>query len=169
MTNDIRKKWWYHRNNAKRKGVNSHLTFEDYCKKLEEANITADDIGTGIDKYHLGRIGDEGDYTIDSCRFITHRQNRQEKIDNGHNDYAAINLSKFLKGKTKETSEWIAKSAITRSKFFVATSPSGEIIKGRNLKQFCKENDLTHGLMSMVATGKVPHHKGWKVRYVDHH
>jgi hypothetical protein len=46
-------------------------------------------------------------------------------------------------------------------KEFVILSPSGEVIKGKNIKLFCKENNLNQGNFSNVLLGKRKSHKGY--------
>jgi len=46
-------------------------------------------------------------------------------------------------------------------KEFVVLSPSGEVIKGKNIKLFCKENNLNQGNFSNVILGKRKSHKGY--------
>jgi hypothetical protein len=46
-------------------------------------------------------------------------------------------------------------------KEFVVLSPSGEVIKGKNIKLFCKENNLSQGNFSNVLLGKRKSHKGY--------
>ena len=59
------------------------LTWQDVAQLLDEAGITVDDIGRGSDQYNLARYGDTGPYTIGNCRFITKRENIQER-DHSH-------------------------------------------------------------------------------------
>lgn len=58
---------------------NSTLTFEDYLKKLKDANIRPTDVGLAIDSYNLSRYNDTGPYTKDSCRFILKKDNLNEQ------------------------------------------------------------------------------------------
>jgi hypothetical protein len=46
-------------------------------------------------------------------------------------------------------------------KEFVVLSPSGEVIRGKNIKLFCKENNLSQGNFSNVLLGKRKSHKGY--------
>lgn len=57
----------------------SNLEVEDVYALLEEAGITIWDVGTGADQYVLGRYNDVGDYEIGNCRFITKKENAQER------------------------------------------------------------------------------------------
>lgn len=90
------------KSSAKQRGLTSPLTFEDYLIKIKEAGITEpNQLGSFSGQYHLGRLGDVGDYEIDNCRFITSNQNHREAHANGRNDA----LYEKLRGETKETSE----------------------------------------------------------------
>ena len=57
----------------------STLTFEQYLNKLAEAGIRPEDVGTSPHQYNLSRFKDEGPYTVESCRFITRRENLAEQ------------------------------------------------------------------------------------------
>lgn len=48
-------------------------------------------------------------------------------------------------------------------KEFVILSPSGEVIKGKNIKLFCKENNLSQGNLTNVILGKRKSHKGYTI------
>jgi hypothetical protein len=51
----------------------------------------------------------------------------------------------------------------THSRNWIVKHKDGRIFKIKNLKQFCRENDLHHGNMSELAAGKGHRksHKGW--------
>lgn len=76
-------------NNARFAGVHCLLTFHEYCLLVKEAGLKSSDLGYSGRGYDLARIGDEGDYTYGNCRFITHRQNTQER------QYSETALSKM--------------------------------------------------------------------------
>lgn len=65
----------------KSKAAEFTLTKKEMRMLLDEADITAHDIGIGKEKYCLGRIGDVGPYAYGNCRFITNEQNRKEVHD----------------------------------------------------------------------------------------
>jgi group I intron endonuclease len=44
------------------------------------------------------------------------------------------------------------------------TFPNGEIKIIKNLRKFCRDNNLNHGHMLFVSTGKRKHHKGFKCK-----
>ena len=50
------------------------------------------------------------------------------------------------------------------SKNWEFISPSGELFIIKNKAEFCRENNLTPNLLTLVAQGKQTHHKGWKCR-----
>ena len=47
------------------------------------------------------------------------------------------------------------------SKEFAFISPEGEIVKGKNIQKFCRENDLSRTCINRVIRGTRSHHKGW--------
>lgn len=51
--------------------------------------------------------------------------------------------------------------------YWIVTSPEGEEIKIRGLRQFCREHGLNHNAMSSVANGLHHTHKGWKCRKAE--
>ncbi len=51
-----------------------------------------------------------------------------------------------------------------RAKSFMFLNPKGEEIEIYNLRQFCRDNDLNHRVMSAVNSGKANQHKGWTVK-----
>jgi hypothetical protein len=66
--------------NAKKEGLQVLLTFEEYLYKAYEAKIECpSQIGVKTSQYQLARIEDKGNYTKDSCRFLTKKQNEEEK------------------------------------------------------------------------------------------
>ena len=48
------------------------------------------------------------------------------------------------------------------SKDFIFKSPNGDIVSGKNLTEFCKQNNLNQGAMWSVLNGKIKSHKGYK-------
>lgn len=66
------------KSNAKRKGIEFLLSYEQYVHLVESAGLVASDIGRK-GGYDLARYGDEGPYSIDNCRFITHGDNIRER------------------------------------------------------------------------------------------
>jgi hypothetical protein len=48
------------------------------------------------------------------------------------------------------------------AKEFVLKSPTGEIIYGKNIRKFCRENNLDHRVITKVLSDKYPHSKSYK-------
>lgn len=75
------KNWQNLKAGAKRVGRVCTLSFEEYTNLAVKAGMkSADQIGKNKDDdYQMGRIGDRGDYVWGNCRFITKRQNLEER------------------------------------------------------------------------------------------
>ena len=161
-------KWRQLKVNAKQKGNTCLLSFDQYVTIAKESGLkSVSEIGTSIDSYQMGRIGDVGNYEVGSCRFITHRKNLQERRENGGDASGASNRVDKLKGQTKHTMDGFARMANANSRDFKATHESGLVVEGRNLREFCKENDLNVEQMYLICAGKrKTAHKGWKGEYV---
>ena len=71
--------WKKKKTAAEHVGLPFLLSGAEMSQLFTEAGITAADIGTGSQQYCLGRYGDSGGYEMDNCRFITARENHQEK------------------------------------------------------------------------------------------
>jgi group I intron endonuclease len=50
---------------------------------------------------------------------------------------------------------------ISNSNYWLVTLPSGETIKLKGLKKFCKDNNLSSGNMSRLASGNIKYYKGY--------
>jgi hypothetical protein len=61
----------------------------------------------------------------------------------------------------KQTEEHKLKRAQKKSKEFTLLDPYGKIVSGKNVSQFCKDNDLNKRHIFNVLSGKRKHHKGW--------
>jgi hypothetical protein len=48
-------------------------------------------------------------------------------------------------------------------KEYLLLSPEGEIVKVRNMKEFCKDKPLHTSRMSLLVTGKITNYNGWKL------
>ncbi|MEA5447582.1 NUMOD3 domain-containing DNA-binding protein [Leptolyngbya sp. CCNP1308] len=57
----------------------------------------------------------------------------------------------------------IEKIRKVNSKSFRLLSPSGEIVEGSNLREFCRQNDLNPGNMCQLNQGKIKSAKGWRL------
>lgn len=63
--------------NAKKQGIEMYLSLAEFQLLLDEAGITANDIG--VLGFHLARYNDEGPYAYGNCRFIHYYKNIEEK------------------------------------------------------------------------------------------
>lgn len=77
MRNLLKIKYKNKQTNATKEGIGFCLTFAEYELLMNKAGITISDIG--IKGYHLARFRDQGDYTVDNCRFIPYLENYREK------------------------------------------------------------------------------------------
>jgi hypothetical protein len=164
---------WYakysiHQRNARVRGLESELSFEQYLSKAVQAGIDAPDgIGTNTGQFVLGRVGDVGNYTVDSCRFITTTQNLQEATENGRRAIAGPKIAATKIGRTKENHPGTASQADKLAKEFVLVDPTGVEHRGKNLKEFCDQRDLEARALYSVFAGRRSHHKGWTGKYVQ--
>jgi hypothetical protein len=71
----------------------------------------------------------------------------------------------FFEGKT-HTKESKQKISNTKSKEWMITNPNGEVLKVRNLVQFCRGNNLSSSAMRQISIGNRNHHKGYKCKRV---
>lgn len=160
---DIWQTKWMALKNRTYSGVGCSLTFEDYVSLAKQAGLTSpDQIGLSSYQYHMARYGDKGSYSLDNCRFIPVRQNQLERIMNGGTQSVKDKLS----SRNKHNDANVARVSNKISKDFRLVAPDGSVHFGRNLKEFCKENNIPYGNMSMVCNGKLVHTKGWTGSYV---
>lgn len=146
-------KWSHLKTSASYAKKECNLTFEDYTKIAAESGIKSpDQIDRTLDSYCLGRIGDIGPYEIGNCRFITHRQNHKERINNG--------------GSSKIKS-MIKNNGGTNRRRFRLVSPEGKIFIDSNLSKFCSNNALNKFNMFRVCKGISDSHKGWTGEYIE--
>jgi len=68
-------------------------------------------------------------------------------------------------GKYKRTDE-IKDKLISNVENWKLISPSGKIIIVKNLKKFCKENNLNYATMHAVSRGKRKQYKKWKCQKI---
>jgi hypothetical protein len=76
------------------------------------------------------------------------------------------NRSNAQRGK-KRSAESVKKTTEKNSKEYVITTPNGETLRIRNLREFCRNNDLKSPTMCAVLRGAQTHHKGYKIRLPD--
>lgn len=88
---------------------------------------------------------------------------RIHNLSLGNFYYVIAGKRKSHKGWTLPETKFTGADAISQSmsKEFTIKSPNGEIIKGKNISKFCKENNLSSSHICNVIKGKVKSHKGW--------
>ena len=88
------------RNNAKKEGIECLLSYDEFCFLVEQAGLKSSDLGFSGKKYVLARYNDEGNYTINNCRFITHHENMMErKISIKAHNSSSKNIQKYNKNR----------------------------------------------------------------------
>jgi hypothetical protein len=183
-TNDWNQKYRNHLVNARKRGLESDLTFEDYLDLIVDAGIAEpSSVGRSLNQFQLGRLGDTGNYTKSSCRFITAEQNILEKKQNGGTANVGKKSGEWRRGLTKETNETIARQAASMTgrtkethagvaaqaaklaKNFVLTAPDGTVHTGNNVSEFSDRHGLNKFSLYNVFSGKQSNHKGWTGHY----
>lgn len=92
--------------NAKKEGLTCDLTYDEYCKLVYDAGIVSSKLGFTGDNYVLARFNDFGNYTLNNCRFITHKENMQEqRISEKSRKSSMINVEKLIESNSKLTFE----------------------------------------------------------------
>ena len=96
-------KWLCKKNNAKLEGVDFYLTFDEYWKLKDEANLKTEDLGFSGKGYVLARYNDKGPYKYGNCRFITQSQNAKEKrVTEKSRKASSLNMKKLNAKRTSE-------------------------------------------------------------------
>ena len=63
----------------------------------------------------------------------------------------------------KQTEEHKFKKALKLAREFTLVDPYGRIVTGKNVSQFCRDNNLSSCHIFSVISGKRNHHKGWTI------
>jgi DNA invertase Pin-like site-specific DNA recombinase len=94
LNNDgkLKKKFSNKKADAKNRNIDFNLSFNDYCNLMIKVNIKSSDVNPR--GFHLSRIGDKGDYSIENCRFVWFKENQKEMISH--------NRDKFIKHGQKQ-------------------------------------------------------------------
>jgi len=73
--------YWKHKKKAtkQRHAIDWKLSGKELMQLLDDAGITHDDVGRSSSSYQLARYEDTGDYAVGNCRYITLRENIQER------------------------------------------------------------------------------------------
>ena len=175
------KKYITQQKSSSKRGLENSLTFTDYLELAHDAGIISPKmIGRSIDSFQLGRIMDSGGYHRDNVRFITFRENIDEKVISGVTQRAALKMrgrtketcsglqsaSEKKKGRTKSNHEGICSCAMQKSRAFLIYN-STELYIGRNMQSCCNILGLRSGCLSLVLHGCRKSHKGFKGRWLS--
>ena len=95
-----------------------------------------------------------------------HSQATKDKISKAnkgrkHSKEFILKLSQIHKNK-KLSSTQIQQIIENNSKHYKLLSPEGNIIEGKNIKDFCRNNKLAYRKLCLVLKNKRKHHKGWR-------
>jgi hypothetical protein len=77
INRDVKNKYRWHRNNAKRRNILFNLTLEEWCNLWEQSGKW-EQRGRGKDSYVMSRIGDEGPYEVGNVVIKTQAENAKE-------------------------------------------------------------------------------------------
>lgn len=154
------------------------MTLEREQYWLDELKSYNKQIGFNISKCVEAPMKGRGGYT--------HSLETRMKISIGNKgkkltlkQRAAVSNAQKGKPKSKETRTKMSKAATGRiltnetkskmacafEKAYIVINPIGDEMKIKNLRKFCRENNLHDGHMIDVAKGKQKHHKHWKCYY----
>lgn len=92
--NPIRAAYLDLKNNAKRRGKDFKLTFEQFkqfCIKTKYIDVK----GRGKESYHIDRIDENKGYTIDNIQILTNSQNVKKYFDHYYDEYARKYVFKY--------------------------------------------------------------------------
>lgn len=162
--------------NALQKGLKMNMNINEYLYKIYESDIkTPSDMGNGMDKYCLGRNNDTGDYEVETCKFITGRDNVNDRIESGSYTIQGSNKA----GITKKLSKSRTKAAMATSKGYYVT-PLGTFYSANDAANVhgCSENRILNWCklkncdtlqpfalgrlkISLSLAGKTPKDLGW--------
>ena len=80
LSEDTKTIWKYYTAKKLRKGESPFLlTPQELMRLMDDAGIAANDIGQKSHQYQLARHNDTGNYEVGNCRFITAKENQNEK------------------------------------------------------------------------------------------
>ena len=136
----------------------------------ESGYILSDEARNKISNTHIGKINsDETKRKISESVKKLYEDNdykeeiRQRTIMAMSSDEVRMKLSNSHKGHihSKETKRRMSNS---HSKSWIIESPSMEVFYIKNLKKFCRENNLSNSCMLNVSKDGQKTHKGWKCR-----
>jgi len=94
-----------------------------------------------------------------------HSEESKMKMSVGHTGKSLSEEHKRKIGKAgkgrKQSKEWIQKRVEAKAHPFKLKSPDNKIVEGRNIAEFCRNNNLSTSKINFVIHGSRHHHKGW--------
>lgn len=135
--------------NAKKENLICNLTFYEFCELMKNANIKSSDLGfNSSKKYVLARYNDTGNYDLDNCRFITQKENVNEKhISSLSRNQSSLNMQKYNKSVcrekgTEEYYNWLEKF---QNSDYIKKIKNNSFNKKQKDIRYCKENNSQFG------------------------
>jgi hypothetical protein len=96
---DAKKKYWEHRENAKKRGIQFLITFEQWTEVWEQSGKW-EERGRGSTKYCMGRHGDTGPYEVNNVFIQTNasnlsyaNKNNKHNLGNKHSEKSRLSMS----------------------------------------------------------------------------
>lgn len=155
----------------------------DFCELIEKEQKYLDFyiLDGGVFNLNKNVSGFHGRKHTEETKMKISETKRNQCLNQKHTEESKIKISMALKGKKRKplTQEHKLKISLSsdrhpmseenkikilesNTKEFKLISPTGDIVIGRNISQFSRENDLSRQGICHVLTGKRNHHKGWK-------
>lgn len=88
----VYQKYLNKKHNAELENIGFSLSFFEFCNLIKKAGLLSSQLGFSGQNYVLARYEDKGDYSYANCRFITQKENSDEK-------YLHLSLKKLQEGK----------------------------------------------------------------------
>ena len=167
----LKRRYYNKVNNAKKEGLRCELSFEEYALLVKMAGLKSSDLGFTGNNYVLARIGDDGNYRFDNCRFITQKENVIEKkisqkaIESSRRNIMAFNKKPkddtFRKNLNKKISDGIRNSEYYKTNRVISLIKN--YYKRKNMDhRYCGENNSAFGTF-WITNGVT--NKKWKDEY----
>jgi len=147
----------------------------DNQDKLNELEIYYSQLHNSLVPFGYGlKVGERNGYVSEITRLKISKINIGRKaspetikrlsdshMGNKHTEETKKKISDFFKGKKPSENTRLG-SIDKNSKTWKFISPNNEIVQIKNLKQFCKDNNLSYSEMYSLTNGtRISPHKGW--------